>query len=99
MRGPRTVHGNGGTDSGPPQTDKYAHCTQARHSVHHRTTSHGKTKDDDKPSCTSTGSHLYPFHGRLNQNKNHSMKKGNAKVNTTEQKRKYKLFFTVQVTN
>lgn len=27
------------------------------------------------------------------------MKKGNAKVNTTEQKRKYKLFFTVQVTN
>lgn len=31
MRGPRTVHGNGGTDTGPPQTDKYAHCTQAQH--------------------------------------------------------------------
>ena len=56
------------------------------HSVHHRTTSHGKTKDEDNPSCASTGSHLYPFHGRLNQNKSHSMKKGNAKVNSTEKK-------------
>lgn len=82
------------------QTIRLTALKGTTHSVHHRTTSHSKTKYDHDPLLSLYwNSHLYPFHGRLNQNKNYSMKKGNKKVKRKEKKRKYKLFFTLQVIN
>lgn len=86
------------------QTAQVTALKGTRHSVHYRITtqltSHSKTKCDNNPLLQlHWDSHLYPFHGRLNQNKNHSMKKGNKKVKRNEKKRKDKVFFTLQVIN
>lgn len=100
MRGIRTVHSNG-TDTTPPQTDNTAHCTPRHNAL--RPPQNHKSQQNQIRQHPLLGlhwdSHLYPFHGRLNQNKNYSMKKGNRKVKRTEKKRKYKPFFTRQVIN
>ena len=100
MRGTRTVHGNG-TNTTPPQTDRTAHRTQ-RHDTLCPAQNHRSQQNQAQQQPRlhfHWDSHLYPFHGRLNQNKNYSMKKGNGKVKRKEKKRKYKLFFTLQVIN
>lgn len=83
----------------PPQTDDTAHCTQ-RHDTRcppqNHKSQHSQVRQQPRLRL-HWDSHLYPFRGRLNQNKNHSMKKGNEKVKGKAKKRKYKLFFTVQV--